>query len=153
MIDVNRIRERAAGWLGDVGDAALDFGSRVFQWHYYRLTGDVRSICQRTIGLAPSLQWVFTGSGERRVGPDIGDAFTRGVRQAEEVIYRDDDSDDELRARIMARREGDQAAASYACGDSDCRMVGQEQNRAGACPACWRELDALPDEDAATDPA
>jgi hypothetical protein len=153
MIDVNRIRERAAGWLGDVGDAALDFGSRVFQWHYYRLTGDVWSICQRTIGLAPSLQWVFTGSGERRVGPDIGDAFTRGVRQAEEVIYRDDDSDDELRARIMARREGDQAAASYACGDSDCRMVGQEQNRAGACPACWRELDALPDEDAATDPA
>lgn len=106
MVDVNRIREQAADWLGDVGDAAL------------------RAAISRI----------------------------RGARTPEEVMQAWREWYRSVGA-VPSEPRSATAAPSYACGDSGCRMVGQEQNRAGACPACWRELEALPDEDAATDPS
>ncbi|MGK3995124.1 hypothetical protein [Sorangium sp. So ce1024] len=59
--------------------------SRLFQWVYYRVTGDAWSQVQRDIGVRPTLRWVVTGQegDAARAGPTIYESIRDGMRTAE----------------------------------------------------------------------
>ena len=65
--------------------------SRLFQWTFYRATGDVWSQVHRDIGILPTLRWVATGkdSDAGRAFPLFHETFLAGMREAEEALARE----------------------------------------------------------------
>jgi hypothetical protein len=57
--------------------------SRLFQWAYYRATGDCWSQVQRDLGIRPTLRWVLTGRevDAMRIYPTPGESFARAIRE------------------------------------------------------------------------
>lgn len=64
--------------------------SRLFQWGFYRATGDIWSPSMGVMGLAPTPLWVWTGSDvdALRVGRDVWGSLLAPLREEVEEERR-----------------------------------------------------------------